>query len=134
MIDKEKVIEEYLKSNLNKSRVAELLGVSRERIGQIIKEVYGTRNPLVNYATEIDWKLFNQIRNVFNIPVSRLGRMAGCQNTTVSRVLTNQKEYIKNSNKSRANVSVKIARAILKIAEKRLEKLVVTLDKLEKQT
>lgn len=132
-MDKEKVIEEYLKNNLNKSKVAKLLGVSRERIGQIIAEIYGRRNPLVNYAGEINWRLFNDIKGVFGMSTNKLAIKAGCTPDAVRHILTNDKRWSKNHNRSASNASVKLGKAILSTAEKKLEKLVTTLDKLEEQ-
>lgn len=132
-MDKEQVLKEYLKNNLNKAKVAELLGVSRERIGQIIAEIYGKRNPLVNYAEEINWKLFNDIKKIFGISTNVLARKAGCSPDAIRHILINDKRWSKNHNRSASNSSVKLGKAILEIAEKRLEKLVVTLDKMDKQ-
>lgn len=129
-MDKEQVIKKYIENNLSKSAVAKELGVSRERIGQIIAEVYGTRNPIVNYAGQIDWKLFNQIAKVFGISMNVLSRKAKCNPHSVRHILINDKKWVKNVRRSKNNVSVKIAKAILDIAQKRLERLNKVLEKL----
>jgi len=132
-MDEKEVAKKYFENNLNKAAVARELGVSRERIGQIIEKIYGRRNPLVNYAQDIDWKLFRDIKDVFGISVNQLAKKCKRHPSTVSRILSGNKAYTKNLSRSYGNASVDVGKTLLKIAQKRLEKLVKTLGKLDKQ-
>lgn len=97
MTDRNKqIVQEYLDGILSKTELGRKFGISRERIGQLVKKVKGTRDPALDIYKniDVDWKRFKELVKKLGITRIIIARQSHVDVTTVSRVLMGDKRYI----------------------------------------
>lgn len=126
-----KTLKLYLDNNLNKAEVGRAINLSRERIGQVLKLVNGTKDPLVNFTSKLDWEAYRGLCKTFGISHQEIAKRAGCYYGSMAHILRGDISYTKNSYKSRNSKAVLVAKAILEISQEKCEYASLVFDKID---
>ena len=128
----EEILKAYKDLGGNKAEVGRKFNMTRERVGQIIKKITGKRSPMINDAKEVNWTLFRLLKRTAKISSIDVGNMAKCSAQTVNQIMAGNMNYINNSKSKAYTTSTKVAIAILRILNERLnrsEKLLIKIGK-----
>lgn len=88
-----KVLRLYC-TGMRKAQIARQLGISRERVNQILFATTGIYNPpLIDYS-KIDWQKMDKLRKSLRITEREIAENAGCSRATVTRIFAGEPEYI----------------------------------------
>ena len=131
----ELVIQKYVEQQLNKASVARDLGISRERVGQIVKRATGTKNPILKYAQQLDWRLLNELRITFGISYTILANRANTNPVTSRHIFSNALctlGYRKNTRQDEATASIRLANTLLTMVDEKLNNATRIINEIDK--
>lgn len=115
------LFRKFIKADMNNQKIAEDLGISRERVRQIYDRVFGGEGFSYGVIKNLDWKSLKKITRKLGITREQIGERAKVTGATVSNVLAEDKRYITNGKTSRSHASVRILKAILEMIQEKIQ-------------
>jgi len=107
------ILDEFLKGD-SKAKLGRRFEISRERVGQIVKAIVGSRNPFsLDNFYEVDWKTVNTIRKSIGISHRDIADRCSVHPATIRHIVTGNYKY------SRGASAVKVLLTIVEISREK---------------
>lgn len=107
----------------NMAAVGRELGISRQRVHQMIDKFEDGGGFAVQYTERINWKLLNKLREEARISYSEIAEASETNVGTCRHVFNGREAYISNKRRNSNHSAVRIANTMFKLIDERLRNL-----------